>query len=62
MRKPLPLNLLDALRAFEVRASLREARGWANLSCPPTSKLKTPDWNDYARQLTEWERETTLDC
>ena len=25
-------------------------------------KLKTEDWNDYSRHLTEWERQTTLDC
>jgi len=25
-------------------------------------KLKTDDWNSYARHLTEWEREHTLDC
>ena len=25
-------------------------------------RLKHDDWNAYARHLTEWERETTLDC
>ena len=25
-------------------------------------KLKYDDWNKYARHLTEWERDTTLDC
>jgi glutamine synthetase len=25
-------------------------------------KLKYDDWNKYSRYLTEWERETTLDC
>jgi glutamine synthetase len=25
-------------------------------------KLKRADWNEYAGQLTEWERRTTLDC
>jgi glutamine synthetase len=25
-------------------------------------KLKNADWNDYARELTDWERRTTLDC
>jgi glutamine synthetase len=25
-------------------------------------KLKTDNWNDYARHLTTWERDTTLDC
>jgi glutamine synthetase len=25
-------------------------------------KLKTEEWNSYARHLTQWERDTTLDC
>jgi len=25
-------------------------------------KLKHEDWNAYARHLTQWERDTTLDC
>ena len=25
-------------------------------------KLKHAEWNDYARHLTDWERQTTLDC
>ena len=25
-------------------------------------KLKHDDWNAYSRHLTEWERQTTLDC
>jgi len=25
-------------------------------------KLRQADWNDYASQLTDWERRTTLDC
>jgi glutamate---methylamine ligase len=25
-------------------------------------KLKYEDWNAYSRHLTEWERQTTLDC
>ena len=25
-------------------------------------KLKRADWNEYASQLTDWERRTTLDC
>jgi glutamate---methylamine ligase len=26
------------------------------------SKLRLADWNAYSRHLTEWERDTTLDC
>jgi len=25
-------------------------------------KLRRADWNEYARHLTEWERQSTLDC
>lgn len=56
----LPLNLLDALRALEASKGLRTALGDAFVSS--YLKLKYEDWNAYARHLTEWERETTLDC
>ena len=25
-------------------------------------KLKTNEWNNYCRHLTQWERDNTLDC
>jgi len=25
-------------------------------------KLKTNDWDQYSQHLTQWERDTTLDC
>jgi len=56
----LPLNLLDALRAFDQSTVLREGLGDEFSSA--YLKLKYDDWNKYARHLTEWERETTLDC
>lgn len=56
----LPLNLLDALRAFEASAALRTALG-EDFACAYAA-LKTQEWHDYARHLTAWERETTLDC
>jgi glutamine synthetase len=56
----LPLNLLDALRAFAGDATLRAALGAPFADA--YVKLKTQDWNAYARHLTPWERETTLDC
>jgi glutamine synthetase len=58
--KKLSLNLLDALRAFEASDALRAALGGEFASA--YLKLKHDDWNAYCRQLTEWERETTLDC
>ncbi|WP_043604786.1 type III glutamate--ammonia ligase [Novosphingobium sp. Rr 2-17] len=55
----LPLNLLDALRALEASEVLGEALG---AFIPSYLKLKHAEWNDYARHLTRWERDTTLDC
>jgi len=57
--KRLPLNLLDALRALESSTILGEALGEV---VPAYLKLKHQDWNAYARHLTQWERESTLDC
>ena len=57
--KTLPLNLLDALRALEGSAVLKDALG---ALVPAYLKLKHMEWNDFARHLTQWERETTLDC
>jgi glutamate---methylamine ligase len=56
----LPLNLLDALRAFAADATLREALG--SEFADAYAKLKTAEWHSYVRHLTQWERETTLDC
>jgi glutamine synthetase len=58
--KKLPLNLLDALRALEESAVLRNAFGEKTLAA--YIKLKHNDWNAYSRHLTDWERQTTLDC
>jgi len=57
--KKLPLNLLDALRALEGSDVLKSALG--NL-VPSYLKLKHEEWNNFARHLTDWERDTTLDC
>jgi glutamine synthetase type III len=57
--KRLPLNLLDALRAFEASSVMREYLGGFVASYVA---LKHSEWNDYARHLTQWERDTTLDC
>ena len=56
----LPLNLLDALRAFDKDASLKSALGEEFASA--YIKLKTMEWNSYASHFTEWERDNTLDC
>lgn len=58
--KRLPLNLLDALRAFEGSDILKAGLGEPFVSA--YTKLRTADWNDFTGHLTEWERSMTLDC
>ena len=57
--KTLPLNLIDALRALDGSAVLKDALG---ALVPAYLKLKHSEWNDFSRHLTQWERDTTLDC
>lgn len=56
----LPLNLLDAIRAFDKDSSLKSALG--DEFSAAYIKLKMNDWNAFATHFTEWERQTTLDC
>lgn len=56
----LPLNLLDSIRAFEASEMLREALG--DEFCDGYIKLKRQEWDSYMHHLTQWERDTTLDC
>jgi glutamine synthetase len=58
--KKLPLNLLDALRALDQSSVLKAAFGEDVVAS--YIKLRTAEWNEYAAQLTDWERQTTLDC
>jgi glutamate---methylamine ligase len=58
--KMLPLNLLDALRLTEKSELLRRELGGEFIDS--YVKLKTREWDEYSRQLTPWERATTLDC
>ena len=58
--KKLPLNLLDALRPLEKSSVLKPALGEDFTAS--YLKLKHADWDNYCRHLTEWERQTTLDC
>jgi glutamine synthetase type III len=55
----LPLNLLDALRAFEKDRGLRGAMGESFSTA--YLKLKHREWTSYASHFTQWEREHTLD-
>ena len=58
--KRLPLNLLDALRRLEDSTVLKNSLGEATIGA--YLKLKNSEWSEYARHLTEWERQSTLDC
>jgi len=58
--KKLPLNLLDALRSLERCEVIKEAFGPDLVKS--YVKLRRAQWDDYARHLTAWERDNTLDC
>ncbi|HBN31474.1 MAG: type III glutamate--ammonia ligase [Rhodobacterales bacterium] len=55
----LPLNLLDALRAYDRDPSLKSAMG--DEFSAAFLKLKHQEWNSYASHLTAWEKDNTLD-
>jgi len=55
----LPLNLLDALRALDASAVLREALGAPFVDS--YVKLRLAEWQDYMSYLSDWERDHTLD-
>lgn len=55
----LPLNLLDALRAYERDKGLQAAMGESFSAS--YLKLKRQEWNSYAQHFTQWERDHTLD-
>jgi glutamine synthetase len=58
--KKLPLNLLDPLRLTDGSKVLRRELGAEFVDA--YVKLKTAEWNDFTRHLTDWERKNTLDC
>ncbi|MBB6469879.1 glutamine synthetase [Aminobacter lissarensis] len=55
----LPLNLLDALRAYDEDTELKAAMGEEFSAA--YIKLKHQEWNSYASHFTQWERDHTLD-
>ncbi len=57
--RPLPRNLLDAIRAFEASALPQAAFGAAFVNA--YAKLQRRQWDGYMAHLTQWERDTTLD-
>ena len=58
--KKLPLNLLDSIRIFESSKVIRE--GFGDQFVDSYVKLKNKEWNSYSKNLSQWERDTTLDC
>ena len=58
--KKLPLNLLDSIRIFDSSKVIRE--GFGNQFVDSYVKLKKKEWESYSRNLSQWERNTTLDC
>ena len=55
----LPLNMLDALRAYDADAELKEAMG-TDFSAAYL-KMKHLEWHDFCAHFSEWERSNTLD-
>jgi glutamine synthetase type III len=56
----LPLNLLDALRALDASVALRQGLGDGLVD--PYLAMKHAEWNRHCAQLSDWERQATLDC
>ena len=55
----LPLNLLDAIRAFDADVGLKEMLG-AEFSAS-FIKMKHQEWHSYVSHFSSWERDNTLD-
>ncbi len=55
----LPLNLLDALRAYDMDKGLKKAMGEEFSSA--YIKMKMQEWNAYVSHFSSWEKENTLD-
>lgn len=58
--KRLPLNLLDAVRGLQKSSVLRASMG--DEFVDGYAALRMEDWNNYMRELTQYERDSTLDC
>ena len=55
----LPLNMLDAVRAFDADRGLKSAMGDAFSAS--FIKMKLAEWDDYASHFSAWEKMNTLD-
>ena len=55
----LPLNMLDALRAYDKDKGLKEAMG--KQFSDAYLKLKMEEWDSFVSHFSSWEKENTLD-
>ncbi|MBE9637319.1 type III glutamate--ammonia ligase [Salipiger mangrovisoli] len=55
----LPLNLLDAIRAYDADAELKGMMGDAFSAS--YSKMKMQEWTSFVSHFSRWERDNTLD-
>ena len=55
----LPLNMLDALRAYDKNKGLKEAMG--KQFSDAYLKLKMEEWDSFVSHFSSWEKENTLD-
>jgi glutamine synthetase len=55
----LPLNMLDALRAYDKDKVLKDAMG--KEFSDAYLKLKMEEWNSFVSHFSVWEKENTLD-
>ena len=55
----LPLNMLDALRAYDKDKGLKEAMG--KEFSEAYLKLKMEEWNSFVSHFSSWEKENTID-
>ena len=55
----LPLNLLDAVRAYDMDKGLKAAMG--DEFSAAYIKMKMQEWNAYVSHFSSWEKENTLD-
>ena len=58
--KKLPLYLLDSIREFSKNKVMRSYLGEEFFNA--YLKIKNNEWNEYSRNLSDWERVNTLDC
>lgn len=55
----LPLNMLDAIRAFDADAELKAMLGTGFSAS--YMKMKLQEWNSFVSHFSHWERDNTLD-